>query len=167
MVDARIDQKAFQKAMRKAPENLFTELRLAWRKHHQRFVNRMKRRRMSGRPGLKAQTGTLRRGLVVRTRGTTVNSLEVQSVFSGAHGFFAHVHETGMTIHAKNAKALSFPIRAGGASRSTNITEWVTVQSVTIPPRLGFSRMWTRMEPSLVGDTNKAIGKALAPEKVT
>jgi len=166
MVDVRIDSKGFQQAMKYAPQNLFREIRKAWKAHHRDFVRRMKRRRMSGRPGLKAQTGTLRRGLVVKSEGQTLNSLEVASVFTGAHAFFAHVHETGMTIRAKNGPYLSFPIRSKGASRSTKITGWAQVAEVTIPPRLGFSRMFNRMLPTLVGRTMGAVGIALKGDKV-
>lgn len=164
MVDVRIEQKSLEYAMRRSPRNLYREFRKAWRKHHQKFVNKMKRERLSGRPGLKRQTGTLARGLVVKTEGSTVGDLAVNSVFTGAHGFFAHVHETGMTIRAKKGPYLSFPIRSGGASRSTKFVGWANVPSVRIPARLGFKKTWDRMMPELVRETNRAIGKALKPE---
>jgi hypothetical protein len=157
MVDVKIEDRALQRALRKAPESLFREFRKAWRKHHQKFVNKMKRERLSGRPGLKAQTGTLRRGLIVKDEGTDVEGLVVASVFTGAHAFFAHVHETGMTIRAKNAPFLTFKGADG----------WASVPSVRIPPRLGFKTTWDRMFPGLVEETNKAIHRALAPQETT
>ena len=146
MVDARINQKAFQKAMKKAPENLFKELRKAWMKHHRDFIRRMKNRRLSGRPGLKAPTGTLRRGLIEKAEGTTANSLIVASVFAGAHGFFAHVHE-GKTVTYTTKKGKSV--------------------TATYPPRLGFQRTFDRLIPNLVKTTNDAIHEALKPAKAT
>ena len=161
MVEVTVNDDGFGDAMRKAPKALFSSLKSTWFKHHTRFVTRMKTERLSGRPGLKTQTGTLKRGLIVKTEGTTLNTLEVRSVFTGPHAKFAHVHEHGMTIHAKNGKYLVFPIRAGGASRSTKIAGWAMVESVTIPARLGFEETWKRMLPMLFRRTNIAVGRAL------
>ena len=166
MVDVRIDSKGFQQAMKYAPQNLFREIRKAWKAHHRRFTRKMERERMSGRPGLKTPTGKLKAGLIVKEEGHTLNSLQVVSVFTGIHAFFAHVHETGMTIRAKGGGYLTFPIRAKTAARSTKITGWVRVKEVTIPPRLGFVKMFKRMIPELVGETQEAVGRALKGDKV-
>ena len=166
MVDAKIEQRSFQAAMKHAPENLYREIRSAWKAHHRKFSGVMKRERMSGRPGLKAPTGTLRRGLVVKDEGNSLNTLEVSTMFTGAHAFFAHVHETGMVISAKGGGYLTFPIRSGGAARSTKITGWARVKSVTIPARLGFKKTFDRMTPALVKATNTAVHKALVGEAV-
>ncbi len=100
MVTVTIDQKRFQKAMRDAPQSLFDAMTDELRKHHRRFVKRVQVTRMSGRPGLKAPTGTMRRGLIVETSGDRLSNLKVTSVFSGPHGPIAKFHEEG--TNAKN-----------------------------------------------------------------
>jgi hypothetical protein len=162
LVDVTIEQKRLQKALSAAPDALYIQLRRAWKEHHDRFVHRMKTQRLSGRPGLNAPTGTLRRGLMVIVSGHDAQSLEVKSAFTGPHAKFAHVHEEGMTITPKAGKYLWFPIRAGTAARSTNIDKWVRVTSVTIPARLGFMDTWKRMLNALYARTNKAVGMALS-----
>jgi hypothetical protein len=154
MVEATIDQKAFQKAMRASPRRLADELRSALVKHHMRFSNKVQRTRMSGRPGLKAPTGTMRRGLQAGTAKVvgTGQNLAVRTAFTGPHGWFAHVHEQGMVITPKKADALVFTV--GG--------HFVRTQSVTIPARLGFMDTWNKMTGELYQSANEAIGKALA-----
>lgn len=162
--------------MRDAPREMFTRLRAGFFRHHTHFVAEMKRKRLSGRPGLRAATGTLRRGLVVQRQGSTLTDLEVRSVFTGAHAFFAHVHETGMTIRPKNADALVFPIRKGAApssvavtkahiSRSSQIASWVRTDHVVIPPRLEFKTTWDRMRKALAKEVNAAAGEALRGQR--
>ena len=167
-----IDQTGFKKAMRKAPQAMFRSLQQALFRHHTRFNAKMKRERLSGRPGLRAATGTLRRGLIVRREGSTLDSLAVTSAFSGAHSFFAHVHETGMTIKPKRGPFLIFPIRKGAApsegmvgagniSRSSQIVRFVRARSVTIPPRLEFRKTFDSMRSELAKEVNLATHEAL------
>ena len=139
MVEVTFDQKRFQTAMRKYPREMEAEMLVVLKRHHQRFRNKVQRTRMSGRPGLKAPTGTMRRGLQSGTakvigRGDT---LAVRTMFAGPHGFFAHVHEEGMTIRTKHA-------------------------TIKIPARLGARKVWDSMVGELYEAANKAAGKALA-----
>lgn len=83
------------------------------------------REQMTGRPGLKVQTGTLRRSWHVRKRaGQAKDGVTVRLSTSVK---YARVHQEGTTIRAINAKALQFQLPNG---------QWVTKKSVTIPKRL-------------------------------
>ena len=95
MVGVVIDQKAFRKSMREAPNSLFASMKKAMATHHRRFTNKVQVDRMSGRPGLKAPTGTMRRGLIVNLAGDRLSNLKVSSIFTGPHGPIAKFHEEG------------------------------------------------------------------------
>lgn len=100
MVKVVFQQKAFQKAMRQAPSSLFRTMREEMKRHHLRFTKKVKVERLSGRPGLRAPTGTMRRGLIVELKGDKLANLRITSLFSGPHGWIAKFHEEDTT--AKN-----------------------------------------------------------------
>lgn len=134
MVKATLEQKRFQEAMRKSPQRLFANCRTEIRNHHLRFAKRVATTRMSGRPGLKAPTGTMRRGLIAGgavVRGNDLRTLEVRTIFTGPHGHIARWHEEGT-----NAKH--------------------------IPPRLEFKKTWDAMRPGLNEAVQTAVANALA-----
>jgi hypothetical protein len=95
LVSLVINQKRLQKALRNPSSALFDAMREEMRNHHLRFTKKVKVERMSGRPGLRAPTGTMRRGLIVETKGDKLANLRVTSIFTGPHGPIAKFHEEG------------------------------------------------------------------------
>jgi len=106
------------------------------------FLGRLKSERLSGRPGLRALTGTFRRSFTAQVKGSNLANLVGRA---GTPIFWAGVHETGKRIVARNPSGfLTIPIRSAGAAFSSKIVGFRRVPSVFIPPRLQFFKTFDK-----------------------
>lgn len=107
------------------------------------FTGRIQKMYYSGRPGLQAPTGTLRRGWHVSAVFTGQGGLNT-SVKLGNSQVYARIHEYGGVIKAKGSGYLSFvtknvsyrikPTKSGKHTRMVT-SNFIRVKSVTIPKR--------------------------------
>ena len=88
------------------------------------YENKMVREQMTGRPGLKRQTGTLARSWHVRVRRIGNTDARARLATSTK---YAKIHQYGGTIRPNKKKYLRFKFPDG---------HWITVRSVKIPKRL-------------------------------
>jgi len=103
-----------------------------------RFKSRMLSERLSGRPGLRRITGHTRSTLQSRVE-KLANSYRWTARIGDRQTPGIRAHEYGATIYPKRAKYLRFKIKYG--RHGGVVDKWVTVRSVTIPPRLNFHRI--------------------------
>lgn len=107
---------------------------------HLELISGTVRRSTYSGAGLKVRTGDLIRSIGARTGkgifGTTVRATSKGFEVKGEIGsrlIYAAVQEKGMTIEAKRAPFLTFPILAPGGG--TQVVGWARARRVTIPAR--------------------------------
>lgn len=117
------------------------------------FVGKIQKEQMSGRPGLKAPTGTLRRANRVYVKsGTSKYGFVVAATFGFPNAFYVVVHQTGATIRPVRAKRLVFQVAKN---------EWRTAKQVVIPKRLHITEEFKKTGFDIVGRTaSDAIASA-------
>lgn len=163
-INIRNDE-AVAAALEKSPQVFFAHFRKAFVDASNEFVRVMRTTRLTGRPGLKVATGTLRRSLSKLVSGTNLQNLRTSIFFDQTEtatkngGSYAQVHEYGALIRPKKGKYLFIPVRAGspvalgakasgkgGKSFSSQIAGFRLAKQVYIPPRLGFLATWGSFE---------------------
>ena len=191
-IDAKVDQKRLQEAIRLFPDRLFVAFRKRMLSFHRRFMSEFKRTRFRGGQGVQTRSGAMVRSFDVAARGGDINSLEVESFSAGNPA--VRLQEEGGTITPKKASWLTIPLDAArtasgvarGNARSFSDTFFHEtkdgrlflmqkrgddivplfrlVKSVTLKPRLGFVRLWRTHERRIGGEINLAVKEALAGE---
>jgi len=151
-------------AFQKAPGVFYRKYRRAFIDISTRFQRFMRTAQMSGRPGLRVISGTLRRSLTFAVTGGSLATLKSTIFFDTTAtalpggGSYAAVQEYGAVIRARNKKYLAIPVFKGGAfaahsknalplsfgklSKASSIMGVRFVKSVKIPPRLKFFESW-------------------------
>lgn len=113
MTEAVLDTRAFERAMRAAPERLYVGLRAAIGAHHRRHLAAFRGGRFhAGRSGAGVQTrsGALGRSFGVEIRGTDLDSLIVLTRSSGVP--YARIQEAGGIIRPRRSRYLAIPLGA-------------------------------------------------------
>jgi len=109
--EAKLDTKAFERAMKKYPMRLYSALRKRVGLHLKDWVSReIKNKRFHGRPFLQTRSTTFQRSLDSKAYGESLRSLRF---ITGTvkQGFpYANIHETGGVIKAKPGKFLTIPL---------------------------------------------------------
>lgn len=101
-------------AVKKAEPLVVKAAALGMQKGALQFIGKIKREQMSGRPGLNAPTGTLRRSWYERT---VIDGTNTRVTIATASKY-ARPHQYGTTIRPKNAQALAIPISKEAQGRS-------------------------------------------------
>lgn len=147
----------------------FKRLREAFRDISNSFITKHKEKNLSGRPGLRRQTGTLARSFRYTITGGNTDTLR-STIFTGTK--YAAIHEFGGVIKPKNGPYLIIPVLKGSRyaiyqkfnkpgqggkllaalgrikriSKSSKAISFRMVKQVYIPPRMKFISTWKSPE---------------------
>lgn len=115
---------AMVKALEKRSPEIQSALITGLKQGMRGFESKIIKEQMTGRPGLKRQTGTLARSWSVRTVNKTNEDAAVRLSTSTK---YARIHQYGGRIKPRKKETLRFQFPDG---------HWVTTKSVYIPKRL-------------------------------
>lgn len=145
-LEIKADTRPVKHTIEAAQRLAFPQAKRLLSKIGQAFVRFQTTKNMRGRPGLIRRSGNLARGMLMRTTGADINSLETRvGWFDARLAMIARVHELGTVgkggllpdIVPKRAPFLVFPLRAKGRAVG-KVEGYVYTRRVSIPPRLGF-----------------------------
>lgn len=140
-MQVKIDASKVIAMLREFPDKFFPSAQKGMEKGMHLFVSKIVREQMTGRPGLKRQTGTLARANRVVTRGWG-KSFQVEAQFGYPNAPYVVVHQTGMHIYPKTKKRLAWQDRKGN---------WFSASHVYIPKRLHIPEEFKRSGYDVIG----------------
>lgn len=134
------------------------------------FLGIVQKKYYSGRPGLNAPTGTLRRAWYMRTLVSGKGGFDTSVRLSNSMPY-AHIHETGGKIKAKNGGYLCFPVKnisyriktmKSGKHAKKTTTSWVKVKEVDIPKRTDVIGEFGRTGIAIISrEVSRSVNKVL------
>lgn len=135
--------------LKRTPALTFTYVKQEMVRFGNRFRKRLRKERMSGRPGINAPKLSKGKNLSAWTKGDSIQNLTTTARITRilvAHEQGAKINADGggyLYIHGKNRQIVA------------------RVKSVTIPARLGFRSMWREMVPDEKARIQNAMNRAV------
>ena len=114
-VDIKIDMKRFKALVKRLPKTSAQEIRAGLHLFFKTFDTKMLVERLSGRPGLRSPSGSMKASLSNTVTGNTLKTITGRASIGGRKAPHAPVHEYGAeganAIRPKKAKMLKIPLR--------------------------------------------------------